>query len=126
MLAAIGPLFQGADAIVPVHRWVNTPHRMHSNLVVRMVFPKVRTLNPAGSQSTLSAPFDGIRECSSSDTWAAPFAPQAGHRRSMVQLSRITIRKYGMTIVAMQGQPTYRTSCGHLLCGPTSISLPSF
>ena len=64
---------------------------MHSNLVVRMVFPKVRTLNPAGSQSTLSAPFDGIRECSSSDTWAAPFAPQAGHFRSMVQLSRITI-----------------------------------
>ena len=73
------------------HRWVTMPHRMHSNLVVRMVFPRVRTLKPASSQSTLSAPLDGIRECSSSDTWAAPFAPQAGHLRSMVQLSRITI-----------------------------------
>jgi hypothetical protein len=28
-------------AIVAVHRWVNTPHRMHSNLVARMVFPSV-------------------------------------------------------------------------------------
>src|SRR4029077_11177881 len=55
----------GCNAIGAIHRWVNTPHGMHSNCVVRMVIPRVRTLNPAGSLSTLTAPFDGIKGCSS-------------------------------------------------------------
>jgi len=43
------------------HRWVTMPHRMHSNWVVRMVLPSLRTRKPSGSESTLRAPLDGMR-----------------------------------------------------------------
>ena len=54
---------------------------MHSNLVVRMVFPRRRILKPSGRLSTLKAPFEGIRRSTSSDTCAAPRAPQMGKPR---------------------------------------------
>jgi hypothetical protein len=52
------PTCRAAEA---AHRWVNTRHRIHSNLVVSMVSPRHRTLKPSGCLSTLRAPFDGIR-----------------------------------------------------------------
>jgi hypothetical protein len=39
-----------------VHRRVNPPHLIHSNLVVRMVSPSFRTLKPSGIRSTRRVP----------------------------------------------------------------------
>jgi hypothetical protein len=77
--------------LAAAHRWVSMPHEMHSNFVARILLPRLRSLKPAGSLSTLRAPLDGKIGWSSSDTSAAPVVPQRGHLRATVQLSRVAM-----------------------------------